>query len=82
MVVVSPLLSLKKNSCYSVLAYKVSVEKSSDNLTEISSYVICCFSLVAFNIFCVCLIFVSLIICVLVSFSFFILSGTLCVSWT
>ena len=36
---------------HSLLAYRVSAEKSADNVMEISFYVICCFSLVAFNIF-------------------------------
>ena len=45
--------------------------------------VICCFSLAAFNICSLCLIFVSLINMCLGMFHLgFILFGTLCVSWT
>ena len=45
--------------CHSFLVRRLSVEKSADNLTAILSYVICCFSLVAFKVFS--LIFVHLI---------------------
>ena len=46
-------------------------------------YVICCFYLVAFNIFSLCLIFVSLInICLGVFHLGFILFGTVWFSWT
>ena len=46
-------------------------------------YVICCFSLAAFNIFSLYLIFDSLIImCLGVFLHGFILYGTLCASWT
>ena len=46
-------------------------------------YVICCFSLVAFNIFSLSLIFISLItMCLWVFLLGFILCGTLCASWT
>ena len=38
-------------SCHSLLASRVSAEKSADNLMGIPMYVICCFFLVAFNIF-------------------------------
>ena len=38
-------------SCYLFLAYSVSAEKSADNLMGVSLYVLCCFSLVAFDIF-------------------------------
>ena len=49
--------------CHFLLACSVSAEKSADNLMGIPLYVICWFSLVAFNIniFSVSLIFVSLI---------------------
>ena len=43
------------------LACRVSAEKSADNLLGIPLYVIFCFSLAAFNIFSLNLIFVSLI---------------------
>ena len=46
-------------------------------------YVICCFSLAAFNIWSLCLIFVNLInMCLGVFHLGFILFGTLWVSWT
>ena len=46
-------------------------------------YVICCFSLAAFYIFSLCLIFVCFInMCLGVFLLRFILYGTLCVSWT
>ena len=44
--------------CHFFLACRVSAEKSADNLTEIPLYVVCCFSLVALNIF-LCLYFLS-----------------------
>ena len=70
-------------SCHSLLACRVSVEKSADSLVGVPLYVSCHFSLVAFNILCVSLIFVSLItMCLGVFLLRFILSGTLCGSWT
>ena len=48
-------------SCHFFLACRVSAEKSADNLLVIPLYVIFCFSLAAFNIFSLNLIFVSLI---------------------
>ena len=46
-------------------------------------YVTCCFSLAAFNILSLCLVFVSLIsMCLAVFLLGFILYGTLCASWT
>ena len=46
-------------------------------------YVTCCFSLAAFNILSLCLVFVSLIsICLGVFLLGFILYGTLCACWT
>ena len=70
-------------SCHSLLACRVSAEKSPDTLMEVPLYVICCFPLVAFNILPLSLIFVSLItMCLGVFFLEFILPGTLCASWT
>ena len=43
------------------MACRVSAEKSADHLMGIPLYVICCFSLVAFNIFSLSLIFINLI---------------------
>ena len=48
-------------SCHSLLACRVSAEKSADNLMGIPLYVNFCFSLAAFNIFSLNLIFVRLI---------------------
>ena len=60
-----------------------SAERSAVNLMGIPFYVVCCFSLAAFNIFSLYLIFSSLINICLSMFLFgFILYGTLCVSWT
>ena len=55
-------------SCHSLLACRVSAERYAVNLMGIPLYVICCFSLAAFNIFSLYLIFDSLI-CVLACFS-------------
>ena len=70
-------------SCYSFLAYSISVEKSADSLMRVPVYIICPFSLVAFNILSLSFIFVSLIImCLGVFLLGFILLGTFCGSWT
>ena len=70
-------------SCHSLLACRVSVAKSADSLMGVPLYVICCFSLVAFNILSLTLIFVSLItVCLGVFPLGFILPETLCASWT
>ena len=66
-------------SCHSRLACRVSAEKSAVNIMGIPLYVICCFSLAAFNIFSLYLIFDSLInMCLGVFLLGFILCGTLC----
>ena len=70
-------------SCHSLLACRVSVEKSADSLMGVPLYVICCFSLVAFNILSLSLIFVSLVtMCLGVFLLGFILPGTFCACWT
>ena len=70
-------------SCHSLLACRVSAESSAVNLTGIHLYVICCFSLAAFNNFSLYLIFDSLInMCLSVFLLGFILDGTLCASWS
>ena len=70
-------------SCHSLLACRVSVEKSADSLMGVPLYVICHFSLVAFNTLSLSLTFVSLItMCLGVFLLGFILPGTLCASWT
>ena len=48
-------------SCHSLLACRVSIERSAVILMGIPLCVICCFSLAAFNICSLCLIFVNLI---------------------
>ena len=70
-------------SCHTLLACRVSAERSAVNLMGIPLYVICCFSLAAFYIFSLYLIFDSLINMCLGVFLFgFILYGTVCASWT
>ena len=64
--------------CHSLLAYRVSAEKSADSLMEVP----CSFSLAAFNILSLSLIFAILItICLIVVFGL-ILFGTPYISWT
>ena len=70
-------------SCHSLLAWRVSIEKSAVILIGIPLCVICCFSLSAFNICSLCSIFVNLInMCLGVFHLGFILFRTLQVSWT
>ena len=70
-------------SCHSLLAWRVSVERSAVILMGIPLCVICCFSLAAFNICSLHLIFVNLInMCLGVFHLGFILFVTLWVSWT
>ena len=70
-------------SCHSLLACRVSAERSAAYLMGIPLCVICCFSLAAFNIFSLYLIFDSLInMCLGMFLLGFILYGTLCASWT
>ena len=69
-------------SCHSLLTCRVSVEKSADNLMGVPMYVICHFSLAAFNILSLSLIFVCLVnLCLGVFLLGFMLYG-LCTSWT
>ena len=69
--------------CHSLLAYRVSPERSAVIFMGIPLHVICCYSLVAFNIFSLNLIFVSLIsMCLAVFLLEFILYGVLCDSST
>ena len=66
-------------SFHSLLSRRVSAERSAVNLMGIPLYVICCFSLAAFNILSLYLIFDSLInMCLGVFLLGFILYGTLC----
>ena len=74
-------LSSVNISCHFLLVYRVFVEKSADSLMGVPFYVICHFSLIAFNISSLSLILVSLITMCLGVFLFgFIL--ILCASWT
>ena len=61
----SPFIILNM-SCHSLLACRVSVEKSDDNLMGVPLYVICCFSLVVFNILSLSLFSSVWLLCVLV----------------
>ena len=48
-------------SCHSLLAWRVSIERSAVIIMGMPLWVICCFSLTAFNICSLCVIFVNLI---------------------
>ena len=75
--------SILNISCHSPLACRVSAERSAVMCMGFPLRVTCCFSLAAFNILSLCLVFVSLIIMCLGAFLLgFILYGTLCASWT
>ena len=52
-------------SCHSLLAWRVSIDRSAVILMGIPLYIICCFSLAAFNICSLCLILLIWLICVL-----------------
>ena len=70
-------------SCHSLMVWRVSIDISAVILMGIPLCVICYFSLAAFNICSLCLIFVNLIhMCIGVFHLGFILFGTLWVSWT
>ena len=70
-------------SCHSLLACRVSAERSAVKHMGFPLYVTCCFSLAAFDILSLCLVFVHLIsMCLGVFLLGFILCGTLCASWT
>jgi len=77
-----PFSTLNK-SCHSLLACRVSAERSAVKHMMFLLYVTCCFSLAAFNILSLCLVFFSFISRCLGMFLLgFILYGTLCASWT
>ena len=70
-------------SSHSLLAYRVSAERSAVKHMGFPLRVTYCFSLAAFNILSLRLVFVSLIsMCLGVFLPGFILYGTLCASWT
>ena len=69
-------------SCHSLLACRISAETSAVKHVQFYLYVTC-FSLAAFNILSLCLVFVTLIsVCLGVFLLEFIQYGTLCASWT
>ena len=77
------LFSTLNISCHSLLACRVSTERSTVKHMGFPLYVTCCFSLAAFNILYLYLVFVSLISMGLGVFLLgFTLYGTLCASWT
>ena len=70
-------------SCHSLLACRVSAERSAVKCRGFLLYVTCCFSLGAFNTLSLCLVFVSFIsMCLGLFLLGFILYGILCASWT
>ena len=70
-------------SCHSLLALRVSIERSAVILMGIPLWVICYFSLAAFNVCSLCLIFVNLInMCLGLFCLSVILFGALWVPWT
>jgi len=70
-------------SCHSFLACRVSAEISAIKHMGFPLSVTCCFSLAAFSILSLCLVFVSLIsMCLGMFLLGYILYGTLCAFWT
>ena len=70
-------------SRHSLLACRVSAERSAVRHAGFPLYVTCCFSLAAFNSLSLCLVFVSLSsMCLGMFLLGFILYGTLCACWT
>ena len=77
------LLSTLNISCQSLLACRVSAERSALKCMAFPLYGTYCFSFATFNILSLCLVFVSLIsMCLGMFLLGFILYGTLCASWT
>ena len=75
--------STLNTSFHSLLASRVSVERSTVKLMGLPLYVTCCLSLVAFNSLSLCLVFVSSISMCLCAFLLeFFLYGILYASWT
>ena len=69
--------------CHSLLAFRVSAERTTLTGIGFNLYVTCCFSLAAFNIISLCLVFVSLVSMCLAGFLLWIiLYGALCAYWT
>ena len=68
-------------SCHFLLACRISAERSVVRFMGLPFYVTCCFSLAAFIILSLCLVFVSLVsMCLGMFLLGFILYGTLCTS--
>ena len=75
--------SILNISCHSLLACRISAERSAVKHMGFPLYITCCFSLAAFHILSLCLVFVSLIsMCLGIFLLGFILYRTLCASWT
>ena len=69
-------------ACHSLLACRVSVERSAVKHIWFPLYLTCCFSLTVFNILSLCLVFATLInMCLGMFLLGFIFYGTLCASW-
>ena len=69
-------------SCHSLLACRISAERSAVKRMGFPLYVTCCFSLATFNILFLCFVFISFISMCLGMFLFgFILYVTLCAFW-
>ena len=82
LVVIYPFSTLNM-SYHSLLDFKASAERSAVKHMGFPLYFTCYFSLIAFSILSLCLIFVSLIsMCLGVFLLGFTLYRTLCVSWT
>ena len=70
-------------SCHSLLACRLSAERSAVKHMGFSLFVTCCFSLAAFNVLSLHLLFASQIsMCLGLFLLGFILYGTFCASWT
>ena len=74
------LFSTLNISCHPLLACRVSAERSHVKCMGFPLYVTCCFSLTAFNILYLCLVFVSFSMFLGMFLLGFILYGTLCAS--
>ena len=74
--------SLLNMSFHSLLACRISAERLAVKYMEFPLFVTCCFSLAAFNILSLGLIFFSLISVCLMFLLGFILCGIHCASWT
>ena len=69
-------------SCHSLLACRVSAEKSAVKPVGFPLYVTCCLSLATFNILSLCLVLLVWLVCFGVFLLGFFLYESLCASWT